>query len=74
MFKNTEVKWLTVREFGALFQYSTTTIYKLIRKGDIPSTKFGGNIRIPADAYERLAERVPVEATAIEFLRDNKEI
>jgi excisionase family DNA binding protein len=37
---------LTINEVAAIFRVHPTTIYRLVRRGDLPGFKIGGNWRI----------------------------
>jgi excisionase family DNA binding protein len=49
--------FLTVDELAAFLRVSRTTAYQLVWRGDVPSVKVGGQLRIPRAELERqLAE------------------
>jgi excisionase family DNA binding protein len=43
---------LTVPEVAALLRLHPTTIYRLVKRGDLPGFKIGDNWRISSDALE----------------------
>jgi excisionase family DNA binding protein len=47
---------LRIDEVAALIGVSRTTAYALVNKGEIPSIRIGGMLRIPNDALRRLIE------------------
>jgi excisionase family DNA binding protein len=47
---------LRIDEVAALIDVSRTTAYALVNKGEIPSIRIGGMLRIPNDALRRLIE------------------
>jgi len=57
-----EIKPLFVRpiEAAVLIRASKSKIYELIQRGDLPSVRIGGLLRIPYEAIAKLA----VETTA----------
>jgi excisionase family DNA binding protein len=49
---------LTVAEVAGLLRLHPTTIYRLVKRGDLPGFKIGDNWRISSDALELwLSER-----------------
>lgn len=50
-----ETKWLTVSQVANLMPISIQSVYRAIRKGDIPSIRIGGRILVPRAALDRLA-------------------
>jgi excisionase family DNA binding protein len=51
-----EQPFLTVRELGELLRVSRATAYALVERGDVPSVRVGGSVRIPrAELNRRLA-------------------
>ena len=47
---------LRIDEVAALIGVSRTTAYALVNKGDIPSVRIGGLLRIPNDALRKMIE------------------
>jgi excisionase family DNA binding protein len=47
---------LRIDEVAALIGVSRTTAYTLVNKGEIPSIRIGGLLRIPNDALRKLIE------------------
>jgi len=47
---------LRIDEVAALIGVSRTTAYALVNKGEIPSVRIGGLLRIPNDALRKLIE------------------
>ena len=47
---------LTVREVAATLRVSTMTVYRLIKAGDLPSTRVGKGYRIRPTDLERYLE------------------
>jgi excisionase family DNA binding protein len=47
---------LRIDEVAALIGVSRTTAYSLVNKGEIPSVRIGGLLRIPNDALRQLIE------------------
>jgi excisionase family DNA binding protein len=47
---------LRIDEVAALIGVSRTTAYALVNRGEIPSIRIGGMLRIPNDALRRLIE------------------
>lgn len=47
---------LRIDEVASLIGVSRTTAYALVNKGEIPSVRIGGLLRIPNDALRRLIE------------------
>ncbi|MGA7871092.1 MAG: helix-turn-helix domain-containing protein [Candidatus Binatus sp.] len=50
-----ETVFLRVREFAEQAQISRSMAYILVRRGVVPSRKFGNAIRIPREALEAMA-------------------
>ncbi len=48
-------EWLTVQEAMRRLRLGRNTVYNLARRGELPSRKFGRQLRIPASALERWA-------------------
>ncbi len=57
-----EAAFLSVDEAAALLAISTKTAYKLCDSGEIPSTRVGGQLRIPRSAIDELLVRAEREA------------
>ena len=47
---------LRLDEVAALIGVSRTTAYALVNKGELPSVRIGGLLRIPSDALRKLIE------------------
>jgi excisionase family DNA binding protein len=47
---------LRIDEVAALIGVSRTTAYALVNRGEIPSVRIGGLLRIPNDALRKLIE------------------
>ncbi|MGD0290741.1 MAG: helix-turn-helix domain-containing protein [Candidatus Binataceae bacterium] len=47
---------LRIDEMAQLIGVSRTTAYALVNKGEIPSVRIGGLLRIPNDALRKLIE------------------
>lgn len=45
---------LTVAETAAILGLGYSTVYELVRRGELPSIKIGGSIRIPRKHIEDL--------------------
>ena len=56
--------FLRPREVAALLGVTRDRIYTLVRAREIPSTKVGGAIRIPRDAWERWVSAKSKQALA----------
>jgi excisionase family DNA binding protein len=52
-------KYVTVQEFHALLggRLYKDTLYRMIRRGDLPHVRLGSRILIPRDALDRLMEQ-----------------
>jgi excisionase family DNA binding protein len=48
---------LRIDEVAALIGVSRTTAYALVNKGEIPSVRIGGLLRIPSDALRKMIEQ-----------------
>jgi excisionase family DNA binding protein len=55
--------YLTVPEVAKLLRLTRVTTYKKIRRGDIPSLRLGGPIRVPASAILGPTGELPDWAT-----------
>ena len=49
-------KLLTILETCEATSLSRTTIYRLLKRGELPALKIGASWRIPADELERLIQ------------------
>ena len=49
-------KLLTISETCEATSLSRTTIYRLLKRGELPALKIGASWRIPADELERLIQ------------------
>lgn len=49
-------KYLTAKEIADELRVSKMTVYRMAHSGALPSVRFGGSIRFPADAYHRWLE------------------
>lgn len=47
---------MTVREVCAALSLGRSKVYDMIQRGDIPSVRFGGSVRVPRHAFERWIE------------------
>jgi excisionase family DNA binding protein len=56
-------EYMSVRQASEKLKISIPTVYRLIRSGELPSVKLGGNVRIPADT---LATRLEEQAAQAE--------
>jgi excisionase family DNA binding protein len=57
MATTTAEHFLTIRELAAYLRVSRTTAYELVRNGEVPSVRVGGQFRIPrVELDRRLAE------------------
>jgi excisionase family DNA binding protein len=54
----TTERYLTVQEVAAELRVSVRTVYRALARRDLPSVRLAplGQIRIPADALERLGD------------------
>ncbi len=55
-------KLLTVDGAAELLSVSRTTVYALLKSGQLPSCKLGASRRIPATAVQQFAARAMAEA------------
>jgi excisionase family DNA binding protein len=44
---------LTIGEVAEMLRVHPTTVYRLLKRGDIPGFKIGGNWRVSVDALNR---------------------
>jgi excisionase family DNA binding protein len=44
---------LTIGEVAEMLRVHPTTVYRLLKRGDIPGFKIGGNWRVGVDALDR---------------------
>ena len=44
---------LTIGEVAEMLRVHPTTVYRLLKRGDIPGFKIGGNWRVSVNALER---------------------
>ena len=51
-------EFLTVQDFAKLVSMSRSGVYKLAERGEIPTVRLGGAIRIPRSFVEKLREGV----------------
>lgn len=49
-------RWYTVSDLVAMGYGSETTVFRLIKSGEIPATKSGTRYLIPIDEFEALLE------------------
>jgi excisionase family DNA binding protein len=57
--------YLSIRQICERLPVCKTLVYRLVRDGDLPSTRFGGKILVPVEALEALLEgRAPAEPAA----------
>lgn len=49
-------KFLTVAEICEALRITRWTVYRMIENGDLESKRFGRNVRITRDSFERLVE------------------
>ena len=60
------MRWLTPAEAARRLRVSESTIWRFLRRAELPSVKVGGRRRIPAGAIGRAARSVrPVRARDI---------
>jgi excisionase family DNA binding protein len=55
---------LTVEEAAELLHLGRSTVFDLIRSGELPSVKIGRSRRIPADSLRDFARRLSEECVA----------
>jgi len=55
---NPIVRQLTVKQVAAELNYSLDTIYHMIERRDIESTRYGRSVRIPIRAVEKLISKI----------------
>lgn len=53
-----EPRQVKIKDAAAMFQYSTATLYRMVRRGILPSTGRGALLRIPIDAIEAKIARM----------------
>jgi excisionase family DNA binding protein len=58
---------LTVNEVADQLRVSTMTIYRLIRRGELPAVQVGRNYRVRASAIERYLDAHVVDPSAIDL-------
>lgn len=46
--------YVTVKEFCERLQVSASTVYRMIKNGQIPATKFGRRWKIPGSVFDRI--------------------
>ena len=56
-----EMKFFKPSRFAKLIDSNRSTIYELIKRGDLRAVKIGGNLRIPASELDRLARAAESE-------------
>jgi excisionase family DNA binding protein len=44
---------LTIGEVAEMLRVHPTTVYRLLKRGDIPGFKIGGNWRVSVNAFDR---------------------
>lgn len=49
--------YMTVKEFCERLQISTSTVYRMIRGGQIPALKFGRYWKIPRSVLNEIGEK-----------------
>ena len=54
--------FLTVRELAQVLRIGRNQAYALVNSGQVASCRFGGSIRVPRTAIERLLDGAPVPA------------
>ncbi len=53
------MEWLLVPEVASKYRLGRSTIYLLIKRGDLPAVRFGSAIRVPSDVLaECLRQRL----------------
>ena len=52
MSATTEQTYLKVMEFALKYKISRTTAYSLVRTGQVPAVRVGGQIRIPTQGLD----------------------
>lgn len=55
-------RYLTVAEVADIMRVSTMTVYRLIKAGDLPSTRVGKSYRLAEDDVDRYLARSFTEA------------
>jgi excisionase family DNA binding protein len=53
--------FMSIREFAARMDWSTTTVRRRIADGTVPAVKIAGTWRVPAVALERALERADTQ-------------
>ena len=53
---NAECLTVSVEEAGRILGYSRNTAYEAVRRGEIPTIRFGRKIRVPKAALQRLLD------------------
>lgn len=46
--------WLSVNRTAELLDVSRATVYRLIRRGEIPVVRIGGRLRVPIDELREM--------------------
>ena len=57
-----KARFLTVQEVADLMRGSSMTVYRLIKAGDLPSTRVGKSYRLAEDDVDRYLARSFTEA------------
>ena len=63
-------RYLTVKEICELLPVCKSLVYRLVRDGQLPSTRFGGKILVPEDELAALLERGQEKEDPIQQPRD----
>jgi excisionase family DNA binding protein len=58
---------LTAAEVAGQLRVSTMTVYRLIRRGDLPAVRVGRNYRVRAADLERYLETQVVDPASVGF-------
>jgi excisionase family DNA binding protein len=58
---------LTAGEVAAQLRVSTMTVYRLIRRGELPAVRVGRNYRVRAEELERYLSEQIVDPAAMEL-------
>jgi excisionase family DNA binding protein len=66
----TDSPLLRPREIAAVLHCSLSRVYQLVRAGELPHTKLGGALRVPAPAFAAWIQRKSDDALAAVTARD----
>jgi excisionase family DNA binding protein len=59
MMSDTLKRYLSVKQICDLLPVGKSLVYRMIQSGELPSTRFGGRILVPAEALQALLTLEP---------------